>query len=228
MLLRAFFLLFLITLLSETLVHGAAALARSALHHRALDAARIELAAAISSERDTIAKAVQQGQTPQALPSASTAPMCVSSGSNGCELYAQAQIAVASASPAASPPACANTNCTIYLQANDSVAEGRATVNFHVSVVAANGAPLASRDATVLYRTFDTPPYATPAGSLDATLGDAVPAGAGDDGGATGNAATLVNVEYLNASNPSSTPIPGNVWRPRTENPPAAGNAWDY
>ncbi len=222
------FLLLFVTMLSETLVHGAAALARSALHHRALDAARTELASAVSFERDAIANAVQQGRNPQTLPAPSASPACVLSDANGCQLSAQTQVAMAPASAAATPAACRDSNCTIYLQGNDSVTEGRATVNFHVSVFAPDGTAVALRDSTMVYRTFGTPPYAAPAGLLDASVSGNVTSGVGDDGGASGNAATLVNVEYVNALNPFSTPVPGNVWRPRIENPAAAASAWDY
>ena len=228
MLLRAMFLLALISLLGETIVHGAGALAQSSLRFRALSAARTEIAAAISNEQASIAQAIASKTDPRSVPLPSPEPTCVFSDGANCSIQAQAQLSLASAEPSATPSACPEASCTIYLQGNDNVAEGRLAVNVFANVTASDGTVLASRSATVTFRTFNTAPYATLAGSLDATLDDIARGENGDDGGATNGSATLVNVEYLNASDPSATPIPGNVWRPQDQHPAAAANQWDY
>ena len=102
------------------------------------------------------------------------------------------------------------------------------SVDISANAVAIDGTVLASRKATVTFRTFDTAPFAAPVGSVDATLDDIASAQNGDDGGATNGSATLVNVEYVNSLDPAATPIPGNVWRPQDQHPAAAATAWDY
>lgn len=226
MLLRTMFLLALIALLAETIVHGASALAQSALHFRALGAARMQFETAVAMEERAIAGALAAGGDPLAAPLPSATPGCVLTEGSVCRLLAQSRYALAAAVPGATPGACPQTACTVYLQGNDRVAEGRVAVQISTQITAPNGAILASRSAIVKFRTFHSPPYVTLAGSLDATL-DGM-AGSGDDGGASGAAATLVNVEYVNAANPRATPVAANVWRPRVQAPAAAANAWDY
>ena len=228
MLLRTIFLLALISLLSETVVHGAGALAQTALRFRASAAARTQIVSAVSVAENAIARAVASNEDPHSMPVPSPVPTCVASDSTGCRLSAQAQIAIPSVAPQATPGTCPATNCTVYLQANDTIAEGRIPVNVSATVNAADGTVLATRNATVLFRTFSAAPYVALAGSLDATLDDIARQQNGDDGGATNGATTLVNVEYLNAEDPSATPVPGNVWRSQNEHPAAAANAWDY
>ena len=225
MLLRAVFLIALLAMLSETMVRAAAALATSALHHRAVAASQVQLNTAIAAEQNAIAQAVAANGPPNTVPPPQNAPSCIVNDSNGCALFAQTHITLASPAPAATP--CANESCALYLQGNDDIAEGRVYVNISTQITAADGSSLVTRAAAVTFRTFRTPPYALPSGALDATL-DALGTQSADNGGTTGASGTLVNVEYLNAADPTATPIPGNVWQPRSASTSAAAGAWDY
>lgn len=228
MLLRTMFLLALLSLIGETIVHGAGALARTTLHYRALGALRAQLISTVSLEQATIARAIAANQDPRSVPVPTPSAACVLSDATGCRLLAHAEIALPSAAPLATPSACPGSDCTAYLQANDSVAEGRIPVTVSAKVTSMDGTVLATRNASVTFRTFNTAPYAVLAGSLDATLDDIARKQNDDDGGATSGATTLVNVEYVNAANPAATPIPGNVWRPQDENPATTATTWDY
>ncbi len=232
MLLRTIFLLGLISLLAETLVHGSAALANAALHQRASAAAQAQFSAAIASAQSTIARAISSGVDPASIGMPSPTPTCVSSiTTGGCGLFAQSTIAIATPSPNL-PGGCASTDCTVYFQGNDAVTEGRIAVTLSSNVTASSGAILASRTGTATFRTFATAPYVALVGALDSTLENVAQGQTGDDGGAPERSGvspgTQVNVEYVNALNPAATPIPGNVWRPQEEHPATAANTWDY
>jgi len=209
-------------------VHGASALGTAALHRRAVAAARAQFAAAVQLEQSAIAQAVAASADPHVAPQPSPSPICALSRNGACELLTQSAIALTTPGPSAAPSACPSTDCVIYLQANDTVAENRVTVSIASIVTAPEGSVLASRSGNVAFRTFNVPPYATLAGSLDATLDDIAANKTGDDGGASTGSTTLVNVEYRNALDPAATPIPANVWQPQTQHPATTASAWDY
>ena len=212
MLLRMMFLLALLAVLGETIVHGAASLAQAALRQRALDAAR---AAFVSGVRAAQASVVQDVMP---VPIAT----CVFADANGCEINVQTTIAVVT--PAASPEAtaCPGTPCTVILQGNTAVNEARTAFTISSVVSSANGATLAARSGTVAFRTFATPPYASIVGGSDATLDALLQSGAADDAGGSG---TLITVEYEPSGGGAGTP--GNVWQPLLENPAAPAPAWE-
>ncbi len=226
MLLRALFLIALIAILSETVLHAAASLAEATLHHRAIAAVQAQMQTATALEQATIANAVASGGDPHVVPP-SPATSCVLQAQAGCAISAHSLFALVTPGPSQSP-ACEDTDCTSYVQENDAVTERRVSVRISTSASGPSGAQLASRDTTLMFRVFDTPPYATLSGSLDATLDDLATAGIGDNGGLAAGTGTLVNVEYVDASNPSATPIPGNVWRPQMASSAAASSPWDY
>ncbi|HEV7179793.1 MAG TPA: hypothetical protein VGN11_07975 [Candidatus Baltobacteraceae bacterium] len=230
MLLRTMFLLALVALLSETVVHGAAAVAAAALRHRAVTAAQIQFGTAVAAAQGALSSALAAGHDAQSAPMPAATRACVLLRSSTCMLVAQSAISVLPPAPNASST-CPNTNCTIYAQANDAVNEGRVTVSIATRVTSPTGTLLASRNAQVSFRTFDAPPYATLAGSVDSTLATIAASRTGDDGGTAATASnpgTLVNIEYVDAAAPSATPVPGNVWRPQMQNPAAAAGSWDF
>lgn len=224
MLLRTMFLLALIALLAETAVHGASALATAALRTRAVAIAQAQFATAAQSAQSALAESIAEGKDPAHGTMPAPAPTCVLAAADGCALVAQSALAISTPAAEASGT-CPDTNCTIYMQANDRVTEGRIAIAISTKVTNPGGTVLASRASMVVFRTFATPPYATLAGSLDGTLADLASGSTGDDGGAAG---TLVHVEYVNAVDPSASPIPANVWRPQVQNPAAAAEQWDY
>ena len=212
MLLRTMFLLVLVTVLGETIVHGAASLALAALRQRAIDTARIAFISGTRAAQASIAQAV------------APAPIatCAFADVNGCEINVVTTITPAAPSAAPASTACPGTPCTVELQSNSAVSESRATFLISSVVRSASGATLAVRSGTVAFRTFATPPYAAIIGGSDATLDALIGAGAADDAGA---ANTLITVEYQPATGGATTV--GNVWQPLVESPASAAPAWE-
>jgi hypothetical protein len=206
------FLLALLAVLGETIVHGAASLAQAALRARALDAART---AFVSGERAAQAS-FAQGTAPEPIAT------CAFADANGCEINVQTTIAAATPSAAPAATACPGTPCTVMLQGNSAVSEGRTTFLISSVVSAATGATLATRSGTVAFRTFAAPPYAAIVGDADATLSALLDSGAADD---AGEPTTLITVEY--DPNGGGANTAGNVWQPVIENPPSAAPAWE-
>lgn len=223
MLLRTVFLLALLAVLGETIVHGAASLAQSALRQRALDAARVAFVSGVRAAQASVAQSV--AANPQTSSFAAPAPIatCAYADANGCEINVQTSFAAPSAAPSPSPSSCPGTACTIVLQSNSTVSEARASFVIASVVSAASGATLASRSGVVAFRTFAAPPYASIVGGTDATLDALINGGAGDDAGASN---TLITVEYNASGGGSSTA--GNVWQPVIESPASAAPAWDH
>ena len=221
MLLRTLFLLALLAVLGETIVHGAASLAQAALRQRALDAARLAFVSGVRAAQASVAQSV--AANPQASSFAAPAPIetCAYADANGCELNVQTHCEAQSAAPA--PSSCPGTACTIVLQNNSAVSETRASFVIASVVSATSGATVASRSGIVAFRTFAAAPYASIVGGADATLDALFNGGAGDDAGAPN---TLINVEYDPNAGGASTA--GNVWQPAIESPASAAPAWDH
>lgn len=207
------FLLALLAVVGETIVHGAASLAQVALHQRALDAARIAFVSGIHAAQ----AAAAQSRTPAPLAT------CAYADASGCEINVQTTFATPTPAAATSPTPCPNSACTVILQANSSVAEARSAFVISSIVSAASGAQLASRIGTVTFRTFAArAPFASVVGSTDGTLDALVNGGTGDDAGASN---TLVTVEYSPSGGGATTA--GNVWQPVVESPASAAPAWE-
>lgn len=227
MLLRTLFVLVLFAALSETIVHGAHAMAQTLLRREAAAAVRQELAAATAQSRASIAAAIAAGADPRdALPAApSPSATCAIVTAAGCALQAKAAITFSVASPSAS--ACPSDGCTVYEQDNDAVTEGRVIADVRAQASSANGTILASRDARLTFRTWRVAPYAALTGTLDASLEAVAPAGAGDDGGAvpSGTApGTLIDVLYENQR--TGATIPANVWHAEIQRQAVTPSAW--
>ncbi len=206
MLLRSLFLVLFVAVLADAIVNAGAAAARAAYHRREMTALREGLASAVALAQQAAAGEV----SPHPLST------CAYASNGGCTLRVDSDAAPSTAAlPAAT--ACPVASCTVLMQNNSAVSEGRSTFTISARVLAPNGDTLASRNATVAFRTFAQPPYATLVGSLDATLDAALTSGAGDDGGNV--AGTLIHVRY---SGPAGD-VPGDVWRPVEQRP--AGNA---
>ncbi|HTX56707.1 MAG TPA: hypothetical protein VMD47_06355 [Candidatus Acidoferrales bacterium] len=212
MLLRTIFLLALLAVTAETIVHGAASLAQAALRQRALDAARTGIVTGVGSARSALAS----GRTPAPVAT------CAYADANGCELNLQTTFATPTPAAAPAPSACPGTPCTVMLQDNTAVSEGRAAFIITAAVSAASGAPLATRSAIVTFRTFAAAPFASIVGGTDASLSALLNGGSGDDAGAPN---TLITVEYDQSGNGTATS--GNVWQPIVESPASAAPAWE-
>lgn len=212
MLLRTMFLLALLAVIGETIVHGAASLAQVALRQRAVDTART----AFISDVQVAQTAAAQGSVPAPVAT------CAYADTGGCEINVQTTFATPTPAAAATPAACPGTACTVVMQGNSSVSEGRATYIISSVVSAANGAPLASRVGVVTFRTFATAPFASVVGSTDATIDPLMNGGTADDAGATNS---LITVEYDLRGGGGATA--GNVWQPVVESPASAAPAWE-
>ena len=212
MLLRTLFLLALLAVIGETIVHGAASLAQVGLRQRALDTARAAFVSGVHT--------AQSAAVARRVPSPTAT--CAFADANGCEINVQTTFATPTPASAPTPAACPGTACTVVLQANSAVGEARATYVISSVVSAASGATLAARTGTVSFRTFATAPYASIVGSTDGTLDALMNAGTGDDAGATN---TLITVEYDVSGGGGATA--GNVWQPVVESPASAAPAWE-
>jgi len=226
-LLRTLFVLVLFAALSETIVHGAHALAQALLRREAAVAVRQELAAATAQARASIAGAIAAGADPRdAVPAApSPSATCAIVTPAGCALQAKAAVTFSIASPSASP--CPSDGCTVYEQDNDAVTEGRVIADVRAQASSAGGTILASRDARLTFRTWRVAPYAALAGTLDTSLEALNPAGAGDDGGAVPNGTapgTLIDVLYENQR--TGATIPANVWHAEIQRQAVTPSAW--
>lgn len=218
MLLRTLFILMLLAVLGETLLHAAHALAQASLRRQAALAARHELDAAMLAARTAAADAIVAGGDPRALtvtppPSQSVCRLAGAGGS--CALFGSSTIAFDPA-PASTPSPCASGACTIYEQENDAVAEGRIGAMVTSQATAATGEVLATRTARVTFRTIAVAPYATIAGYDDADNEGAAPNGAAPG--------TLLDVLYENRL--TGATLPGNVWRPQIERSGPLPPAW--
>ncbi len=227
-LLRTLFVLVLFAALSETIVHGAHALAQTSLRREAALAVRQELAAATVQARETIANAIAAGADPRDVVPAAPSPAatCAILTASECVLEAKATIAFSIATAATASP-CPSDGCTVYEQDNDAVTEGRVLADVSAEAVTAGGTILASRDARLTFRTWRVAPYASLAGALDESLAALAPAGAGDDGGAVPNGTapgTLIDVLYENQR--TGATIPANVWLPQIQRQTASPPAW--
>ncbi|HUN30158.1 MAG TPA: hypothetical protein VMV65_10170 [Alphaproteobacteria bacterium] len=221
MLLRTVFLLALLAVLGESIVHGAASLAQAALRQRALDAARVAFINGVRTAQASVAQDVAANPGSSSFAAPAPIATCAYAGANGCEMTVQTSFMAPSAMP--SSTACPGTSCTIELQGNSSVNEARASFIISSVVSSANGAPLGSRSGVVAFRTFATPPYASIVGGTDTTLDALTNGGAGDDGGSS---RTLIDVEYDPRGGGASTA--GNVWQPAVESPASAAPAWEH
>jgi hypothetical protein len=227
-LLRTLFVLVLFAALSETIVHGAHALAQTLLRREAALAVRQQLAAATSQARESIAAAIQAGADPRnAVPAApSPSATCAISSATGCAVQAKATVAFSVASAATASP-CPSDGCTIYEQNNDAVTEGRIAADVSAEAISSGGAILASRDQRLTFRTWRVAPYAALTGTLDESVASLSPAGAGDDGGAVPNGTapgTLIDVLYENQRTGATTPA--NVWHPEIQRQAVIPPAW--
>lgn len=215
MLLRAMLLAVFVAVLGETMAYGAAALARTIFHAHETIALRRGMTAAVAQAQ----AAAISGIIP--APSAT----CAQARTSGCALAVRTTIVAASAVPGPTPSTCPNADCTIYLQNNTHVDESRASYTIREEVVAGNGDAVATRSATVTFRTFAAPPYASLVGSIDRTLDSVSASGTGDDGGNAGIAPTLIHVQYLGSV--SGRRISGDVWRAQDQRAATAALPWD-
>lgn len=228
MLLRTLFVLVLFAALSETIVHGAHALAQTLLRREAALAVRQELAAATSAARESIAAAIAAGADPREAVPVAPAPSatCAISTATGCALEAKATIAFSAAAASTASP-CPSDGCTVYEQDNDAVTEGRIAADVTAEAITGTGMIVASRNARLTFRTWRVAPYAALAGALDESLETLAPAGAGDDGGAvpSGTApGTLIDVLYENQR--TGAAMPANVWHAEIQRQAVTPPAW--
>jgi hypothetical protein len=228
-LLRTLFVLVLFTALSETIVHGAHALAQSLLQREAAMATRQELAATATQARAAIAAVIASGVDPRDAVPAAPSPVAtcvVTAATDGCALEATATIAFSASAPSTASP-CPSDGCTIYEQNNDAVTEGRTTADVTAKAVTSSGAILAARSQRLVFRTWRVAPYAALGGAVDESLEGVGQAGAGDDGGAVPNGTapgTLIDVLYENQR--TGATMPANVWHPEIQTQAVTPPVW--
>lgn len=212
MLLRTLFLVAFIVAIGDAVVFASAALGRATFHAR-------ENAAM----RQAFATGIAQAQT--SAPTATIpapASTCAYAGVHGCTIAVSTMIATPTPNPQTTPAFCPSTSCVVYEQDNTHVTEGRIAYVITAQLRSANGDVLATRSATVAFRTFATAPYATLVGSLDATLDDAV-GGVSDDGGSA-KTGTLIHVRYQQEG--SAATRSADVWKSVDERAATPAPAW--
>lgn len=222
MLLRTLFLLLLLAVTAEAIVHGAAAIARTVLQQRANAAAQSAVIQGVRAAQTSIAQTLAVNPQASGFPVPSPIATCADADANGCRLQAQISIAAAQAPLPAIPSPCPQTNCTIVLQDNSAVRESRTAFSLAVTVGAPGGAPLATRHALAAFRTFAVPPYAALVGGADASIDALFSGGAGD---VARGADAAIGVEYAPSAGGAATA--GNVWRAQAEAQPLAAGAWE-
>jgi len=206
-----------VAVVGETVVYGAAALARMSFHAREQAAIRGAVLDAIRQAQSTAAG------VPVPQPSAT----CAYATNDGCSITVKTTVAIATPNPGSTPPSCASAACSVYMQNNSHVGESRASYAVTAQLLAADGGVMATRSGLVAFRTFATAPYAALVGSVDATLDAITNGGAGDDGGSASQTnATLIHVDYQQQGNPA-THTPADVWRTLDEHPATAAPSWD-
>jgi hypothetical protein len=216
MLIRAMVLIAFVAVLGETILYGAAALARMSFHARE-DAA----------VRAALSDGIRQAQTAAAGgPIPRPSPSCGFTTNLGCAITVRTTISIPTPVPGATPATCQSGACTVYMQNNSHVAESRVSYRITAQALATNGEVLMTRGGVATFRTLAAAPYATLAGSLDDTLDAIVNGGSGDDAGHAGTHATLIHVD-LQQSGTAATPMPADVWRALDEHPATAAPSWD-
>lgn len=223
MLIRTFFAIFLIAVLSEAIVFGAASFARADLHHRALNAARQSLTSGAQAAQAAVATAVAATGSASSWPTPQPMVTCAASRAGGaCTMTANITVALATPPPSTGTGCAHGTDCNVYAQRNDAVTESRAYARVTATITDAAGTTIAARTALLAFRVFDQAPYATLAGSLDAAeqSGNGV---VSDDAGSS-SSATLVHVRYDNLQTGQSSS--GDVWSASTQDFAGAASGW--
>jgi hypothetical protein len=224
-LLRALFVVALLTALGATIVHAAATLADARVHRRATLAIDRAVAAALAAVQSAAAVQIQAGADPRALrlEIPSVAASCAVYVASMCALTVTTTIdATADSTPSESP--CAPL-CAVDEQGNDAIAEGRTSVRIRVVAAGSDGTTVAMRDRYALFRVWKLAPYVALAGTRDVST-DAIANGysEGDDAGYP--AVTTVGVRYVNARTGAS--IDGDAWTSRGwSNSNAGATDWD-
>jgi hypothetical protein len=226
MLLRTLLLLAFITALSETLLQGAAALARVSLHERAVAAARVGFVSGAARAQQWLAQSIAARSPLSAAAMPSPSAICTIAAGSTCALTVTTTISTPPPNPSATPSACPGTDCVVYLQDNAAVAESRFRVRITSTVTGTSGTVYAVRSGEIAFRTYLTPPYASLAGALEASLDEIAPNFAGDDAGTANGTPTLVKVDYVQPGSGAS-PLPGNVWQAQAQHPSAPAPAWN-
>jgi len=169
---------------------------------------------AVHALETNVATYAQAGAIPSPLPVFTPLPAACADANPPCAFTSTATISlVRSDAPASNQ------------EANAYVSESRVTAHISISVRAADGTLLATRDNDVTLRTMLSPPYVALSGARDATFDDVVTGNLlGDDGGrppATANPCaaatagssddTVVRVAYKNAETGACSD--GSSWR---------------
>jgi hypothetical protein len=225
MLLRTLVLLAFIAALADTLLQGAAALARASLHERAVAASREGFISGLQRAQQWLAENMESQTAPSTVAVPSPYATCTIAGDATCAMTVTTTISTPAPTVAPTSSTCPGTDCVVYLQNNAAIVESRFRVHVSSTVTGASGDVYATRDDDVTFRTYLAPPYASLAGSIDDTIGAVVPNGNGDDGGASSGTPTLVNVEYVQPGS-NASPLPGNVWQAQAQHSAPTAPAW--
>jgi hypothetical protein len=204
MLLRTFFLIFILSLLTLTMLATTLYLGKAVLYERAL----AYVPAAYQTALARIAQSFAAGNGAYA-PAPSTSPTCISNDTP-CTFYANETIAL----PAQTAPTAARTcdatlsNCAQNMQ-EQVIAESRIGIEVTASIYDAGKSLVVKRTKFLTLRTFGVAPYFAVIGERDGAMGDRGTAPEGENAGLTGSATqadTQIKVRYhdTTGANPDS------------------------
>lgn len=193
MLLRAFFLIFLFSLLTVTTISATAMFSKVLIYNRALGYLPAGYQMGLASVTQSFAGGTFVAATP--------APASCVSNDAPCSFYAsQATIAPSQTAPSATA-SCASagvTNCAANLQ-KQVIDEKRMGLQLQITILDANKSPLVSRTKFLTLRTFGVAPYYAVIGERDGAQGDRAPTPEGENAGLPSDpmqAGTLIKVQY--------------------------------
>lgn len=204
MLLRAFFLIFILSLLTLTMLATTLFLGKAVLYERAL----AYVPAAYQTGLASIAQSFAAGNGSY-VPAPATPLTCVSHDTP-CTFYASETIVLPAQTAPAATRACdaTLTNCAENMQ-EQVIGEGRIGLQVNASIYDAAQSLIVRRAKFVTVRTFGVAPYFAVIGERDGTVGERGTSPEGENAGLPASAAqadTQIKVRYhdTTGANPDS------------------------
>ncbi|GAC1392938.1 MAG: hypothetical protein NVSMB31_11640 [Vulcanimicrobiaceae bacterium] len=210
MLLRAFYLSFLLSLLTMAELMMTLFISKVLLFERAL-------ASIPAGYQHGLALLQAAFQTSGTYVQPQPAPLACVSNDTPCSLYATETITLPPQAAPAAGTSCSNpgiTNCAMNLQADAHIAEGRMGVQLVITIADRYKNPIVTRTKYLTLRTFPVAPYVAVIGERDGTMADRTSDAEGETAGlqrAPGQDDTQIKVTYHNTvTNTDDTAR--NVW----------------
>ncbi|MBC5815972.1 MAG: hypothetical protein GIW97_05465, partial [Candidatus Eremiobacteraeota bacterium] len=184
MLLRVFFLVFILSLVILTMLATTLFMGKAVLYERAL----AYIPASYQQALATVAQSIKAGNGSYIAPA--PAPLNCISKDSPCSFYAGQTIVVPSQSAPAGARPCdtSSTNCAVNMQ-EQVIGEGRLGLQINASIYDAGKSLLVRRTKYVTLRTFGVDPFFAVIGERDSAAGDRTQAPEGENAGYAATAA---------------------------------------